>query len=193
MKLLTKTALVLLLSMPVLNASAQTSGRTKEVNEASRKRMLDYVQKMRAEGTYSGIKTVSFRETNDYSAMSVLHEAKGGGQKQPIYHLQVADFPTGPNMGFQVYNGCSRVTEDIVETSIRVNGQKIAVGMGCAEWDMPGTYRRIYAIATKQGTDFIRKALMREKYVFVEFGQVTIPFKTDGFAEAWAAVNEKAI
>lgn len=111
------------------------------------------------------------------------------------YNIHVSPLGRKAWIGFTVFNSsCVPSRTKLAKSIITVNKQKIrtvsACSSGANESDKPAYG---YTVETSAGNEFIRDALMSNETIYVELGGEIIPFKSDGFSDAWKEANDPAL
>ncbi len=116
-----------------------------------------------------------------------------GTKKDPGKSMYIAEIglrKKGAEMFFRAYSDCT-LTDGMIYKVITVNRQNIQVASLC---DKSKKYNQtIYMPSTDAGADYLYREFSNKEYVTVDFGNITIPFTTNGFQNLWNRKNQPAL
>lgn len=116
-----------------------------------------------------------------------------GTKKDPgksIYIAEIGIKKSGAEMLFRIYSDCTP-TDGVIYKIITVNRQNIQVGKLCD--NNKEFYQTIYMPSTDAGADYLYREFSKKEYVTVDFGNIVIPFSTNGFQNLWNRKNQPAL
>lgn len=116
-----------------------------------------------------------------------------GTKKDPnksVYIAEIGVNKKGAKMLFRVYADCTP-TDGVIYKVITVNRQNIQVASLCVKNKEKD--RTIYLPSTDAGANYLYREFSKKEYVTVDFGNIMIPFSTNGFQDLWNRKNQPAI
>lgn len=185
------SAFILTFSLNAHHANARDTVRGGEAQiaalPAEYQKLHHYLRDLEKIG--ATLKTLDFEQGKGL-AMSVILFGKG---RDPLYTINLSQVNGEEILLFGVLTECtvSDFTAPLIETSIKLDGQKISVYYACKREDAGTT--KVYTPKTKAGKEAIVLALKTKKVVFVTFDQTEVPFQTPGFAAAWDEILRPAL